>query len=56
MTKLREFSWRYFTLTGDIDAYLLYKTHVQLVQDKNAFEQDTTTGVPHPSAVILDLV
>jgi len=25
MTWLRDLSWRFFTLTGDIDAYLLYK-------------------------------
>jgi hypothetical protein len=25
---MRAFSWNYFTLTGDVDAYLLYKdTH-----------------------------
>lgn len=22
---MRAFSWQYFTLTGDVDAYLLYK-------------------------------
>ena len=22
---MRSFSWKYFTLTGDVDAYLLYK-------------------------------
>ncbi len=30
---MREFSWRYFTLTGDIDAYLLYKSHQELAKD-----------------------
>jgi hypothetical protein len=30
MIWLRDFPWRYFTLTGDIDAYLLYKQHEQL--------------------------
>lgn len=33
MIWLREFSWRYFTLTGDIDAYLLYKQHEDLAPD-----------------------
>lgn len=22
---MREFSWKYFSMTGDVDAYLLYK-------------------------------
>lgn len=30
---MRDFSWRYFTLTGDIDAYLLMKTHEQVVRN-----------------------
>jgi hypothetical protein len=33
MIRLREFSWRYFTLTGDIDAYLLYRIHEELVKE-----------------------
>ncbi len=33
MIWLRDFSWRYFTLTGDIDAYLLYKQHEELFPD-----------------------
>ncbi|BCJ86215.1 YqzL family protein [Effusibacillus dendaii] len=24
---MRDFSWRYFCATGEIDAYLLYKEH-----------------------------
>lgn len=32
MIWLRDFSWRYFTLTGDIGAYLLYKKHEQLAR------------------------
>ncbi|GIM44750.1 hypothetical protein DNHGIG_02990 [Collibacillus ludicampi] len=24
---MRDFSWRFFTATGSIDAYLLYKEH-----------------------------
>jgi hypothetical protein len=35
MIGLREFSWRYFTLTGDIDAYLLYKSHQELAKDSD---------------------
>jgi YqzL-like protein len=30
MVWLRDFSWQYFTMTGDIDAYLLYKQHQEL--------------------------
>lgn len=22
---MRDFSWKYFTMTGDVDAYMLYK-------------------------------
>ncbi|MCL6452446.1 MAG: YqzL family protein [Alicyclobacillus sp.] len=32
MISVREFSWRYFTMTGDIQAYLLYKRHEELLQ------------------------
>jgi hypothetical protein len=32
MIWLRDFSWRYFTITGDIDAYLLYKRYEQVAQ------------------------
>lgn len=36
---MRTFSWEYFTLTGDVDAYLLYKdmhqiTNIQDVEDE----------------------
>ncbi|GAX91510.1 YqzL family protein [Effusibacillus lacus] len=27
---MRDFSWRYFCATGEIDAYLLYKEHEAL--------------------------
>ena len=27
MSYMRDFSWRYFESTGEIDAYLLYKEH-----------------------------
>lgn len=32
---MRDFSWRYFTLTGDIDAYLLFKRHEQVEHTDN---------------------
>ncbi|WP_084165294.1 YqzL family protein [Paenibacillus massiliensis] len=28
---MRDFSWQYFTMTGDVDAYLLYK-HAQAIE------------------------
>lgn len=27
---MRDFSWKVFTVTGDIESYLLYKEHSQL--------------------------
>ena len=30
---MRTFSWKYFTLTGDVDAYLLYKDIHQFPDD-----------------------
>ncbi|WP_169725455.1 YqzL family protein [Alicyclobacillus contaminans] len=44
---MREFSWRYFTLTGDIDAYLLYKRHQELVEDSaDGHEEPAAAGEP----------
>lgn len=42
---MRFFSWEYFTLTGDVDAYLLYKDTLQLnnqadVEDELVDEED----------------
>ncbi|MEX1030511.1 MAG: YqzL family protein [Paenibacillaceae bacterium] len=47
---MRTFSWEYFTLTGDVDAYLLYKDmHLlntnQDAEDEFMDEEDQqTTG------------
>lgn len=30
---MRDFSWTYFTLTGDVDAYMLYREWDQLSDD-----------------------
>lgn len=43
---LRDFSWRYFTLTGDIDAYLLYKQHEDLFSDWDDVPADTDEDYP----------
>lgn len=32
---MRDFSWQYFTMTGDVDAYLLYK-HVRALEQGTA--------------------
>lgn len=45
---LRDFSWRYFTLTGDIDAYLLYRSHQEIVndsEDANIDSEDRDTSL-----------
>jgi len=36
---MRAFSWKYFTLTGDVDAYLLYKD-VRRFDDRAEREED----------------
>lgn len=30
---MRDFSWKYFAMTGDVDAYLLYKTTSEQLTD-----------------------
>jgi hypothetical protein len=46
MIWLREFSWRYFTLTGDIHAYLLYKKHQEREQDAEELNSEADTIEP----------
>jgi hypothetical protein len=36
---MRDFSWQYFSLTGDVDAYLLYK-EINHDSDPNETEED----------------
>jgi hypothetical protein len=36
---MRTFSWEYFTLTGDVDAYLLYKDMHQVINDSDAVDE-----------------
>ncbi|GGJ09244.1 hypothetical protein GCM10010885_17900 [Alicyclobacillus cellulosilyticus] len=48
---MRDFSWRYFTLTGDIDAYLLYKAHERLtMKQADAEEESDEQEVVHESS------
>ncbi len=39
---LRDFSWRYFSSTGDIHAYLLYREHLQTAEYPETNESDST--------------
>ncbi|WP_082423160.1 YqzL family protein [Paenibacillus dakarensis] len=39
---MRDFSWKYFAMTGDVDAYLLYKDSqgtAELVSNTSAEEE-----------------
>lgn len=38
---MRDFSWRYFCATGEIDAYLLYKEHEALFR----YHEETAAGL-----------
>lgn len=31
---MRDFSWKYFSMTGDVDAYMLYKEAVDNPEDE----------------------
>lgn len=50
MIWLRDFSWRYFTMTGDIDAYLLYKAHEQIARDWDDVPADPEEVEAEPDA------
>lgn len=40
---MRDFSWKYFAVTGNIDAYLLFKEHSSLiVSDDTGIETAAT--------------
>ncbi|PZE22691.1 YqzL family protein [Paenibacillus xerothermodurans] len=38
---MRNFSWQYFTMTGDVDAYLLYKQITDPNVEDSADEEDS---------------
>ncbi|MED4602648.1 YqzL family protein [Paenibacillus validus] len=40
---MRDFSWKYFSMTGDVDAYLLYKE--MNVQDGEEPEPEEEAGL-----------
>lgn len=45
---MRDFSWKYFAMTGDVDAYLLYKeagdpleeSGVLLAEEEKVFDEE----------------
>lgn len=39
---MRDFSWKYFSMTGDVDAYLLYKEISNDSEDMLAESEDET--------------
>lgn len=39
---MRTFSWKYFTLSGDVDAYLFYKDMQHQYYDNTDYEDDST--------------
>lgn len=39
---MKDFSWQYFSLTGDVDAYLLYK-EINNDSDSDGTEEDLNT-------------
>lgn len=47
MIAMRDFLWNYFSLTGAIDAYLLYKEHEALV---NSSDQETQAVIAQEEA------
>jgi hypothetical protein len=44
MSNMRDFSWRYFTATGSIDAYLLYKEHEAILRQPDQEEHAERMG------------
>jgi outer membrane PBP1 activator LpoA protein len=40
---MRDFSWTYFTLTGDVDAYMLYREWDQM-KDVSGIDIDAIPG------------
>jgi len=42
MIAMRDFLWQYFSMTGEIDAYLLYKQHETMAGNTDAFDEGTS--------------
>ncbi|ALS21317.1 MULTISPECIES: YqzL family protein [Paenibacillus] len=44
---MRDFSWKYFSITGDVDAYLLYKEYqIQPGEEPELPEQESAAEAP----------
>ncbi|WP_157076191.1 YqzL family protein [Alicyclobacillus kakegawensis] len=42
---MRDFSWRYFTMTGDIEAYLLFKEEQALQAEDDGVDRRAKADV-----------
>lgn len=40
MIAMRDFLWQYFSMTGEIDAYLLYKQHETVAGNAGSYDQN----------------
>ncbi|UVI32145.1 YqzL family protein [Paenibacillus spongiae] len=45
---MRDFSWKYFTLTGDVDAFLLYKEMDQIAVSDTMQDGEEGYGAADP--------
>ncbi|GIO34174.1 MULTISPECIES: YqzL family protein [Paenibacillus] len=41
---MRDFSWKYFAMTGDVDAYLLYKEYAGMAVEEAAAAPETAAA------------
>ncbi|MWV45276.1 YqzL family protein [Paenibacillus sp. HJL G12] len=41
---MRDFSWKYFAMTGDVDAYMLYKEHGGISMAETAAVPETAAA------------
>ncbi|MCY0900759.1 MAG: YqzL family protein [Firmicutes bacterium] len=44
MIAMRDFLWTYFSVTGEIDAYLLYKQHESLAGARRSEQDEASAG------------
>lgn len=43
---MKDFSWKYFAMTGDLDAYMLYKQVTEPDREADDWEEEETFEVP----------
>ncbi|MFD2672371.1 YqzL family protein [Marinicrinis sediminis] len=41
---MRDFSWKYFVLSGDVDAYMLYKESLDSFSNETEFMEAAAAG------------